>query len=200
MAMHKQIRAIFTDTTIRVYQAYGDQIADVALQQGTFAAPFSFSRMTWIKPSFLWMMYRCGWGLKDENQKRVLAIDIDRAGFERALSMACLSHFDPELYPSETAWKEKLQASMVRIQWDPERDVFFRPLPHRSLQIGLTGDTVPLYAEEWIKKITDVTEQAFRLKKAVEAGDEAYLDTHLPKEQPYPLPRSIALAIGAGVD
>jgi len=51
--------------------------------------------MTWIKPSFLWMMYRCGWGLKDENQKRVLAIDIDRAGFERALSMACLSHFDP---------------------------------------------------------------------------------------------------------
>jgi len=89
---------------------------------------------------------------------------------------------------------------MVRIQWDPERDIFFRPLPHRSLQIGLSGDTVPLYAEEWIKKITDVTEQALRLKKAVDAGDQTYLDTHLPQEQPYPLPRSIALAIGAVVD
>lgn len=198
--MHKQIRAIFTDSTIRVYQAYGDQIADTALRQGTFAAPFSFSRMTWIKPSFLWMMYRCGWGLKDENQKRVLAIDIDRAGFEQALSMACLSHFDPELYLSEMAWREKLQASMVRIQWDPERDVFFRPLPHRSLQIGLSCDAVPLYAGEWIKKITDITEQAVRLKTAVDAGDQGYLDTHLPQEEPYPLPLSIALAIGANRD
>ncbi|WP_141653813.1 DUF4291 family protein, partial [Erwinia billingiae] len=33
---------------------------------GTFASPpFSMTRMTWIKPSFLWMMYRSGWGMKD---------------------------------------------------------------------------------------------------------------------------------------
>ncbi|WP_422570328.1 DUF4291 family protein, partial [Erwinia billingiae] len=29
--------------------------------------------MTWIKPSFLWMMYRSGWGMKDPGQKRILA-------------------------------------------------------------------------------------------------------------------------------
>ena len=38
--------------------------------------------MTWIKPSFLWMMYRAGWGYKDDNQRRILAIDLDRADFE----------------------------------------------------------------------------------------------------------------------
>ena len=40
--------------------------------------------MTWIKPSFLWMMYRCGWGLK-EGQETVLAVEITREGFEWAL-------------------------------------------------------------------------------------------------------------------
>ena len=50
--------------------------------------------MTWIKPSFLWMMHRSGWATKP-GQERVLAIEITRAGFEWALSHAALSHYDP---------------------------------------------------------------------------------------------------------
>ena len=34
----KQIRAVYTDTTIRVYQAYSDAIADAALAAGRIAA------------------------------------------------------------------------------------------------------------------------------------------------------------------
>ena len=61
------IRAVYGEHTIRVYQAYSDPIADAALAHGTFVSPpFKMERMTWIKPSFLWMMYRAGWGLKDE--------------------------------------------------------------------------------------------------------------------------------------
>jgi len=60
----RQIRAVFDEQTIRVYQAYGDAIADPALKAGTFVPPFSMTRMSWIKPSFLWMMYRSGWGTK----------------------------------------------------------------------------------------------------------------------------------------
>ena len=87
------IRAVYGEHTIRVYQAYSDPIADAALAHGTFVSPsFKMERMTWIKPSFLWMMYRAGWGLKDEGQKRILAIDISREGFEWALRHACLSH------------------------------------------------------------------------------------------------------------
>ncbi|MFM7200125.1 MAG: DUF4291 family protein, partial [Myxococcota bacterium] len=63
----RQIRAVYDDKTIRVYQAYSDAIADSALKHQTFVAPpFKMERMTWIKPSFLWMMYRAGWGYKDE--------------------------------------------------------------------------------------------------------------------------------------
>ncbi len=54
----RQVRAVFDAESILVYQAYGHEIADAALAAGTFVAPFNMNRMTWIKPSFLWMMYR----------------------------------------------------------------------------------------------------------------------------------------------
>ncbi len=39
------------------------------------------NRMTWIKPNFLWMMYRSGWAVK-KNQERILAIKLTKKGFE----------------------------------------------------------------------------------------------------------------------
>nr|BFE97783.1 hypothetical protein GCM10020185_83190 [Pseudomonas brassicacearum subsp. brassicacearum] len=102
----QQIRAVYDDKTIRVYQAYSDAIADSALTRGTFVSPpFKMERMTWIKPSFLWMMYRAGWGFKDEGQKkRILAIDITREGFEWALAHSCSSHSEPNM--SHEEWKQ----------------------------------------------------------------------------------------------
>lgn len=92
---YRQIRASYTDQTIRMYQAFSDAIADVALAAGKFRAPFKMERMTWIKPSFLWMMYRAGWGYKDAGQRRILAIDIQRTGFDWALQHAVLSTHGP---------------------------------------------------------------------------------------------------------
>ena len=54
----RNIYAVFDNKTIRVYQAYNNEIADEALKLGKFGSKFSLNRMTWIKPSFLWMMYR----------------------------------------------------------------------------------------------------------------------------------------------
>ena len=88
---------MFDDATIVVYQAYSPAIADAALTAGTFVAPFKRDRMTWVKPSFLWMMYRCGWATKP-GQERVLAVRLSRAGFEEALAAACLSHFDRAVF------------------------------------------------------------------------------------------------------
>ena len=54
----RKIYALFDNDTIRVYQAYNAEIAEEALRLGTFGSHFSLTRMTWIKPSFLWMMYK----------------------------------------------------------------------------------------------------------------------------------------------
>ena len=58
----RQIRAVYDEETITVYQAYSSAIALAAVtEQRLSASPeFSGSRMTWIKPSWCWMMYRYG--------------------------------------------------------------------------------------------------------------------------------------------
>lgn len=85
-----EIRADYDSSTLVVYQAYPAAIAEPALERQRFVAPFSFERMTWIKPSFLWLMHRSNWG-KKRGQERTLAVRIDRAGWEHALALGVLT-------------------------------------------------------------------------------------------------------------
>jgi hypothetical protein len=180
----RQIRAVFTDTTIRVYQAYNNAIADSALSHQTFVSPpFSLSRMTWIKPSFLWMMYRAGWGFKDKNQRRILAIDITHEGFQWALAHSCPSH--PPAGMSADEWETLKQNSPARIQWDPERDLHHNPLPHRSIQIGIAGEAARLYTRHWIQKITEVTSTAHAICALVKEDKLVEAAALCPAELPY---------------
>src|SRR5262249_865552 len=179
------IRAMFDDETIRVYQAYSNVIADAALAHGTFTSPpFKMERMTWIKPSFLWMMYRAGWGRKDPGQHRILAIDISREGFAWALAHSCASHPDESMTPEQSnALQDK---SPVRVPWDPERDLHHDPLPHRSIQMGLSGKAVELYVKEWIRRVSDVTTLAHEIEALVRSNALDEARKMLPEEKPYP--------------
>jgi len=190
-ASGRRVRAVFDAFTITVYQAYGAEIADAAIAAGRFVPPFSLGRMTWIKPSFLWMMYRCGWATKP-GQERVLAIQMLRSGFEEALSSAVLSHFDASLYSSEDDWRRRLNESAVRVQWDPERTVTGAPLPYRSLQVGLSGWAARRYVSDWVVGIADVTEYVHQIHETAGADPDV-----LPKESEYPLTQDVAVAIGA---
>ncbi|EZF31770.1 hypothetical protein H109_05749 [Trichophyton interdigitale MR816] len=193
---YRAIRARFTENTITVYQAYSNEIADAALGTGTFVAPFKRGRMTWIKPSFLWVAYRSGWATKP-NQERVLAIEITRSGFEWALRNACLSHVDNSLYKDRSAWVLRMQASCVRVQWDPERDFHFNPLGYRSIQIGLKGEAVDRYVDEWIVSITDITEQVRKVSGLVSSGQLDEAKKQMPEECLYDLPGDVGEMIGA---
>ncbi|GAA2268573.1 DUF4291 domain-containing protein [Kitasatospora cystarginea] len=192
----RQIRAAHDEHGLTVYQAYPAPIAEAALAAGTFVPPFKRERMTWIKPSFRWMMYRSGWGVK-AGQERVLAVRISREGFEWALAHSCLSHYDRDVHSSAAAWKEELAASPVRIQWDPERSTELAALPHRAIQIGLSGEAVDRYVDEWILGITDVTALAHQAHALVRAGRTAEADARLAAETPYPLPARLAARITA---
>ncbi|WP_329456920.1 DUF4291 domain-containing protein [Streptomyces sp. NBC_01497] len=191
----QQIRARFTDTTITVYQAYAPGIGGPAARDGRFPAAWKRDRMTWIKPSFLWMMYRCGWGTK-EGQETVLAVEITREGFDGALENACLSHYVPGSHANHDAWRRDLRRSPARVQWDPERDFHLRSLPHRSLQLGLSGPLAKQYADTWVCSITDVTLLAHTIHALVRAGDTAAAADLLPPERPYPAVPSARIANG----
>lgn len=180
-----RIRALHTDRTVTVYQAYRPEIGLAAAREGRFPAIWKRDRMTWIKPSFLWMMYRSGWGTK-EGQETVLAVEITREGFEWALRNACLSHHVRGFHPDQATWKARLRTAPARVQWDPERDQRLRALPYRSLQLGLSGEASRRYADEWTVSVTDVTPLAHRVRDLVRAGDLEAAGRLLPREEPYP--------------
>ncbi|WP_370423395.1 DUF4291 domain-containing protein [Streptomyces sp. QH1-20] len=180
-----RIRALHTDSTVTVYQAYSPVIGVPAVRDGRFPAAWKRDRMTWIKPSFLWMMYRCGWGAK-EGQETVLAVEITREGFEWALRHAALSHYERGVHPDRDTWRRELRRAPTRVQWDPERDLRLAALPYRSLQLGLSGEAARRYADEWTVAITDVTPLAHEVHALVRGGDLETASRLLPEERPYP--------------
>ncbi|MFE9449387.1 DUF4291 domain-containing protein [Streptomyces sp. NPDC006739] len=182
----REIRAAYADSTITVYQTYAPAIGLPAVQEGRFPAAWKRDRMTWIKPSFLWMMYRCGWGAK-EGQETVLAVEISRDGFEWALRHACLSSYVRGVHPDRGAWQRQLKRAPARVQWDPERDLHLRALPYRSLQLGLCGEAARRYADEWTVAIRDVTPLAHEIHALVNGGDLGSAARLLPRERPYPV-------------
>ncbi|MYW64779.1 DUF4291 family protein [Streptomyces sp. SID8379] len=180
-----QIRARYTESTVTVYQAYSPELGLPAARDGRFPDAWKRDRMTWIKPSFLWMMYRCGWGAKP-GQEVVLGLEIAREGFEWALRNACLSSHTRGLHADQASWQRELKRSPARVQWDPERDLRLRALPHRSLQLGLSGEAVRRYADEWTVSVEDVTPLAREVQGAVAAGELEKAARLVPAERPYP--------------
>jgi hypothetical protein len=186
----RQVRAVYTADTVTVYQAYNPTLGDYAVAHGRFPDTYNRGRMTWIKPSFRWLMYRSGWATK-HRQERALAIEITRSGFEWALANAALSHYQPEIHADRQEWAASLRR-LVRVQWDPERSLTMVRLDHRSLQVGLSGEAVGKYVDEWIVGIADVTGLAHRIHGLVEAKSLDEAEALLPAERPYPLPAEIA--------
>jgi hypothetical protein len=182
MTPRKQVRALFDASTITVYQAYRPEIAHAAVAAQRFVAPFSMTRMTWVKPSFLWMMERCGWATKPE-QDRVLAIAVRRDDFERWLAQAALTDHD-------------VSGAPTRVQWDPERDLRGGKLGHRSLQLGLGRSVAAQYAND-VVRIDDVTPLVRRIAVLRAEGEWDRAFRLLPVERPYALPERIALHLGA---
>lgn len=195
MTNEREIRASFDKDTITVYQAYGNAIALPAIIFQKFVSPFKMERMTWIKPSFLWMMYRSGWATK-EGQEHVLAIKITRKGWEWVLKNSCLSHFVKEVHGTNENWKSTLQNSPVRIQWDPEKDIFLNNLDYRSIQVGLAGIAVEKYVNEWIVGIEDVSEKCQKIHSIILAKKTEEAISLLPPENIYLLSDELKKIIG----
>lgn len=191
MSAEYEIRADFDRDTIVVYQAFSPAIADPALKAQRFVTPFSFQRMTWIKPSFLWLMHRSNWARKG-GQERVLAVRIHRARWERALSLAVLTSFDRRVHASTEAWAAQFAGALVHVQWDPERSLRGAALPHYSIQVGLSRHLIREYANEWIAGIEDYTRRVRKIYDLLQTGKADRARRLLPRERIYPVSRSIA--------
>ncbi|KAK3353347.1 hypothetical protein B0T25DRAFT_208767 [Lasiosphaeria hispida] len=183
---YKQIRAFYDDETVTVYQAYNTAIASAAVaQQKLNASPkFRTARMTWIKPSWAWMLYRAGYSYKDSGQERILALQMRHADFMTVLQKGVAVDGGSMPLPE------------VRIQWDPERNVRLGKLDYRSIQIGIPASLSEQWVEDMIVGIEDVTDRARELKKVLDerpdvSDDELVGIGLVPVEKPFELPEEL---------
>ncbi|CAG9938010.1 unnamed protein product [Clonostachys rosea f. rosea IK726] len=193
---YRQIRALYDETYITVYQAYKTSIAEAAVaNQKLNASPeFKPGRMTWVKPSWSWMMYRAGYSYKDDRQSRILAIKMKHQDFIGLLERGVLStHVQPS---QSNSGGPRQKTSDVRIQWDPERTPALDVLPYRSIQIGIPGALSDTWAREWIAGIEDVTDKARELKRVLDeepgiSTEQLIASGLVPEERPFVVPRSV---------
>jgi len=192
---YQEIRAEFDKETVTVYQAYNKNIALSAIKNNKFEKPFSFNRMTWIKPSFLWLMERSNWGNKS-NQDFILKIKIKRENWERVLSMGVLTDPDKHVYSSGFEWEKQFKEAKVYIQWDPERTLKGGKLQERTIQVGISRYLIEEYNNDWISEIVDLTPLVKKINLLRKAGKYKEAKRLLPKEKLYPLNNEIEKKIG----
>lgn len=177
----KEVFAKYDRQCIRVYQAYNHEIAKEAIALQTFGASFNLNRMTWIKPSFLWMMYRSNWGSK-KNQECILALDIYRAKFDDLLRKAVLTSPDSMAYDGRQ-WEKEFSETTVYCQWDPDRNTNGNMINRAAIQIGLKGETLRDLLDTGIYRIEDLT---LFVKKCNEQRKNGKLNSRvLPTETLY---------------
>ncbi len=192
----KVILANYDADSIVVYQAFHPETAAYAVQHGRLGGPrYSFGRMSWIKPNFLWMMYRCGWLTKDDNQGAVLAIRIRRSFFDEVLESAVASSWRASPFEEQDEWKAACKASKVRLQWDPDHDPRGEKLPRNAIQLGLKGPMLRRFVEEETLSIEDISDLVVQQRPFRDDHERL----HTPEERCYEVASEAARrALGLG--
>jgi len=179
----RHILAQYDDNSVIVYQAYKPSIGTWAIRHQRLGGPdFSYSRMSWIKPNFLWMMYRSGWGAK-KDQEMTLALRLPRSFFDAILKDAVESSFSANIYKNREIWKNALETSDVRLQWDPDHGPQGKPEERRAIQLGLRNNYLKRMGEDVVLEIIDISELVSDQFKKMQSGNPGELKT--PVEQVY---------------
>ena len=187
----RHILAQYDDETVIVYQAYNPAIGRYAVEHGRFGGDFSFARMSWVKPNFLWMMYRCGWGTK-ENQEVTLALRLQRPFFDALLADAVPSSWDRDLFATSDEWSRAVGRSSVRLQWDPDHHPSGAKLDRRAIQLGLRGAVLEAFGTTELLEVIDLTDFVAEQREVLSSRGVSALRT--PRERVY-VPADPVIAI-----
>ncbi len=186
-----EIRADYDAETIVMYQAYAPAIAEPALAAQRFVAPFSFGRMTWIKPSFLWLMHRSNWGRK-AGQERILAVRIRRTGWEQALSLAVLTSPEATVFRSPDEWSKALPKPRSTFNGIPSATSGAARCLATASRSASAAISIREYAESWVVAIEDRTPLVRKMYQQIQAGHADSAAKLLPRERPYAVDERIA--------
>lgn len=187
-----------TDDHILVYQAYRTSIADYAIKHRVFGGnDYSYSRMSWIKPNFLWMMYRSGWAAKPR-QERVLGIWIKKTDFEKVLMSSTFTSYAQSTLATEDEWRATLDAKPIRLQWDPDHYPNGEKHLRKAVQLGIKGELLQEFGTEMIEEIIDLSD--FVKNQRPFSFKAPYTGLQVAEEMTFmPSTRELALQVGMDI-
>jgi hypothetical protein len=191
----RHILAQYDAETVVVYQAYRPSIGRFAAEHGTFGGDFGYARMSWVKPNFLWMMYRSGWGTKAD-QEVTLALRLRRGFFDGLLAQAVPSSWDRERFATAEEWSRAVAGSAVRLQWDPDHHPSGARLERRAIQLGLRGEALEAFGRRELVEVIDLSGFVAEQRARLASGGVSALVT--PRERVY-RPADPALAARLGL-
>lgn len=189
----RRIRADWNVSGIYVYQAFRPATVAAAVTLGTFGPGFGPDRLTWIKPSFGWILHRSEYATA-HRQEAIARVHLSHEGFQHILGQSIETVYDPSLFSTCEHWTDTLSRGDVRHQWDPDRDLRGARLEHRALQVGIRGLAIRRYVNEWILGIEDVTPLAREIGQAVRMRRSVL--PAVPIEREYPLEPLLARRLG----
>ena len=193
----KHILAQQTNEHILVYQAYRPSIANYAIEHQEFGgADYSYNRMSWIKPNFLWMMYRSGWAAKP-GQEKIVGIWIKKTDFDIILENSAFTSYAQTSDMSHDDWKASLDENEIRLQWDPDHIPNGEKHTRKAIQLGIKGTLLKQFGKEMPVKIIDLSD--FVNKQRAYAQSSPYEQLQVAEESIY-LPKGNNLARKIGLD
>jgi hypothetical protein len=193
----RKIIANYDEKGICVYQAFKPSTVEAAIKKGKLDKGFSMERMTWIKPSFGWILHRSEYATK-HRQEAIVKIKITHQGLLEILQQSIETYFDPKLFETEEKWQLALDKSLVRHQWDPDRGLRGEKLENRAIQIGIRGEVVYKYVNDWLVELQDVTSLAKDIAKSIK--ENRRILPSVPIESEYLISPSLQHSLGIGFD
>jgi len=193
----KHILAQQTDEHILVYQAYRPSIANYAIEHQEFGGDdYSYNRMSWIKPNFLWMMYRSGWAAKP-GQEKIVGIWIKKTDFDIILENSAYTSYAQTSDMSHDDWKASLDENEIRLQWDPDHFPNGEKHTRKAIQLGIKGDLLKQFGKKMPIKIIDLSD--FVNEQRAFAQSSPYEQLQVAEESIY-IPKGNNLARKIGLD
>ena len=191
--MLKKVYAHFDEEGVYVYQAFKPATVKFAVENGTFGKGFGLDRITWIKPSLGWMLRRSEYASK-HRMEAIAKIKLSHEAWIEILSQSIETHWNPSLFSVEDDWKQKLDKSDVIHQWDPERDLQGKRLERQAIQIGIRGEVIKKYVQEYITGVEDITALALKIGEIVKKRGSKFPE--VPEEKEYPFSDELKRKLG----
>lgn len=191
--MNKVIYADYDEEGVYVYQAFKPKIVAVAVEQNKFGKGFGIDRISWIKPSLGWMLRRSKYATK-HRMEAIARIKLSHKSWMEILNQSIPTHFDEKRYSSENEWQSALKNSDVIHQWDPERSLKGERLDRQAIQIGLRGDILKKYKDEYVIGVKNITELAKAI--GLSAKKRQPFPPNTPIEEEYPINENLRAKLG----